>query len=196
MIFAVLASPAILHGQSSGAAARSDSTAVELSLAEARRLALRQNPEILAARLTPAIARGELQQARTIRANPDASVVAGKAPEIMVTQEIEWAGQRGLRASAARAGVVRAEFSTADVGRLTLTDVSLAYYRSVAASSRRRVLNQLVALTDRLIAAVRIQLAEGDISTLDANLAEIENGRVRARVISARREAVAADLHL
>lgn len=173
-----------------------DSTVVRLTLAEARALAAAQNPDLLVARQLPEIARGELQQARTIRFNPDLNVIARADPELTLTQEIEWAGQRGLRAAVARRVLAGATFESANVGRLTLADVSVAYHRALAAAERQRVVEQLVTLTDRLMGAVRIQLREGEISVLDANLAEIENGRVLARAASARRELVTTQLEL
>lgn len=169
---------------------------MRLTLAEARALAAAQNPDLLVARQIPEIARGELQQARTIRFNPDLNVVARGNPELTLTQEVEWAGQRGLRTSAARSGLARAGFESANVGRLTMADVSVAYYRALAAAERRQVIGQLVTLTARLMEAVRVQLREGEISVLDANLAEIENGRILARFASARRELITAQLDL
>lgn len=173
-----------------------DSTIVRLTLVEARALAARQNPDLLAARQLPEVARGELRQARTIRFNPDLNVIGRSNPEVTLTQEIEWAGQRGLRAAAARSTLTGAVFESANVGRLTMGDVSIAYYRALAAAERRQVVEQLVTLTERLMAAVRIQLREGEISVLDANLAEIENGRVQARAAGARRELTTIDLEL
>lgn len=177
-------------------AVTTDSTVVRLTLAEARALAATQNPDLLLARQLPEIARGELRQARTIRFNPDLNVIARNDPELTLTQEIEWAGQRGLRASAARSGLARAEFESANAGRLTLWDVSVAYYRALVAAERRQVVEQLAGLTERLMDAVRVQLREGEISVLDANLAEIENGRVLARAAGARRELVTTQLEL
>jgi cobalt-zinc-cadmium efflux system outer membrane protein len=176
--------------------AATDSSVLRLTLAEARALVLRQNPELLAARQAPAVAEGELRQARTIRFNPDLNVIARGSPELALTQEVEWAGQRGLRSAAAQSGLSRAVFETADVERQLIGDVTMAYYRAVAASARRDVVDQLAVLTDRLITAVRIQLKEGEISVLEANLAEIENGRVRGRALEARRAVAAAEFEL
>lgn len=173
-----------------------DSITVQLTLSEARALAARQNPDYLAARQLPEIARGELQQARTVAFNPDLNVIARAQPEFSLTQEIEWAGQRGLRTSAARSNLTRAGFESSNIGRLVVTDVSVAYFRVIAFFERRRVVDQLNTLTDRLMAAVRVQRREGEISLLEANLAEIESGRVRARLASARRELIAAELDL
>lgn len=186
--------PAAIAGAQSAAPA--DSTVVRLTLAEARALAAAQNANLLVARQLPEIARGDLQQARTVRFNPDLNVIARADPELTLTQEIEWAGQRGLRAAAARGVLAGAIFESANIGRLTLADVSVAFYRALAAAERQRVVEQLLSLTDRLMGAVRVQVREGEISVLEANLAEIENGRVLARAASARRELITTQLEL
>jgi cobalt-zinc-cadmium efflux system outer membrane protein len=197
--------PAQVQAQvSSPASARADTAArgdtLTLTLADVRRLTLRQNPAFLADRQESAIARGELRQARVYRFNPDLSVVAprgsGTSTELTLMQEIEWAGQRGLRIDAARTGVTRASWSVRNAARLTLTDASVAFYRALAAQRRLAVTQEVFALNERLLRAVRVQLQEGEISALEANLAEIEFGRARGRVLAARRDATANLLEL
>lgn len=161
------------------------------------------NPSLLAARQETSIARAERRQARTYPFNPElgALVPGGPRPgagvyELSLTQEIEWAGQRGLRSSAADHGVTRAAAVVREATRRTLGDASIGYYRAIAARSRLDLAEQAQSLNDRLIGAVRIQLREGEISLLEGNLAEIEAGRARGRVLAARREAIAAELEL
>lgn len=174
-----------------------------IDLPAVRRLALIQSPELLAARQETAIAQGERRQARTYPFNPELGALFPGVPggtgglyELSVTQEIEWAGQRGLRAGAADFGVTRATAVVRDATRRTVGDASIAFYRAVAAQSRLRLAEQSLALSDRLITAIRTQIREGEISTLEANLAEIETGRARGRVLASRREANAAELEL
>lgn len=184
----------------SGAAARAAPDTLVLTLADVRRLSLRQNPAFLAERQETAIARGELRQARIYRFNPDLSALAprgsGSSAELTLMQEIEWAGQRGLRIGAARTGLTRASASVRNAGRLTLAEASVAFYRALAAQRRLSVTQDVLALNERLLAAVRIQLREGELSTLEGNLAEIEFGRARGRVLTARRAATSATLEL
>ena len=174
-----------------------------LSLAEVQRLVVAHNPGLLATRQETAIARGGLRQARTYRFNPDLVLQSaggfggsGSPYELVLTQEIEWAGQRGLRVDAARTGLARAASVVQDAGRVTLADASAAFYRALAADRRLAVTRDALALTERLLAAVRTQLTEGEISTLEANLAGIEAGRARGRVLAALRAATTAELEL
>jgi cobalt-zinc-cadmium efflux system outer membrane protein len=172
-----------------------------LSLSDAQRRAVRENPAFLADRQEAEIARGNLRQARVYNFNPEVEFEApGANPaggyEATLTQEIEWAGQRSLRVRAARIGLARTESAVRDAARLTLAETSRAFYAALAADRRLRLAEGLLSLSERLFGAVRIQLREGEISALEANLAEIEFGRSRARVVAARREATSALLEL
>lgn len=186
------------------ASAGAPADSVTLSIADVQRLAFRQNLSLQAARQESAIAQGALRQARLYQFNPDLSLTAvdaesgevGGTPQVALTQEIEVAGQRGLRIGAARVGVQRAAFSVQNAARLTLADASTAFYRAVAADRRLGVAQSIFALNERLLNAVRIQLRAGEISALDANLAEVEFGRSRARVLAERRAATNARLEL
>jgi cobalt-zinc-cadmium efflux system outer membrane protein len=173
-----------------------------LTLADARRLALRQNPELLAGRQETEAARGRLRQARLPLFNPQAEVVVlpgapgGVGFEATLSQEAEWAGQRGLRSRAAGFGLARAEALARDAARLAAEEASTSFYTAFAARERLRLAEDALSLAGRLADAVRTQAREGEISTLEADLAEIESGRARARVLAARRDLAAAELEL
>lgn len=173
-----------------------------LAINDVQRLAIRQNLNLLAAQQELAISDGALRQARVYQFNPDLALQAvgdggTKGPfELLLTQEIEWAGQRGLRIGAAREGRNRAAAFVQNSVRVSLAAASVGFYRAFAAERRLAVAQDALALTERLIAAVRVQLAEGEISTMEANLAEIEAGRSRGRVLSARRAELSAAFDL
>lgn len=204
-LLALLASASVARSataQSPAASARADT--LVLALDDIRRLAIERSPTLLGVRQETAIARGALRQTRVLRSNPELAVQSaggalGSAADQMqltVLQEIEFAGQRGLRSDAARIGLERTSFSVRDAGRLTIAEASGGFYRAVAADRRLAVAAEALALVERLLAAVRIQVREGEISRLEANLAEIEAGRARGRVLSARRAAASAELEL
>ena len=190
------------NAQSPAASARADT--LVLALDDIQRLAIGRSPTLLGVRQETAIARGALRQTRVLRSNPELAVQSaggalGSAADqlqLTVLQEIEFAGQRGLRIDAARIGLGRTAFDVQDAARLTIAEASAGFYRAVAADRRLEVAAEALALVERLLAAVRIQVREGEISRLEANLAEIEAGRARGRVLSARRAAVSAELEL
>ncbi|MBI2795286.1 MAG: hypothetical protein HYX65_01095 [Gemmatimonadetes bacterium] len=115
---------------------------LRLTVEDARALAQRQNPDLAVASLDVAIAQGQLRQARAIRANPFLDVLAGgpggTGPELSLAQEVEVAGQRGLRTAAAEAELTRTRFTTADRTRLVIHAVDRAFYTGVRRQSPRR----------------------------------------------------------
>ena len=171
-----------------------------ISLLEAHRRALAQNPKFLAERQEFDIARGQLTQARVYAFNPELELQAPGVGErgaigeyeASLTQEIEWAGQRGLRIRGARLGLGRAEAGVQDAARRTLAEVSNAYYAVLASEQRLAVARELVELGEQLVGVTRIQVREGEISVMEGNLAEIEAGRARAAVLAAERERTTA----
>ena len=171
---------------------------LRLTLAVARALALRSNPELRATRLGIDIARGELRQAGLLlQSNPSADVLAGgPGAEIGLTQEIEIAGQRGARQAAGRAGVERAQASVLNAARLTVADADRAFYRLAASRQREALATEILVLNARLTNVSTRQLIAGDISQLEANLATVEYGRSRARALGARRERTSAEAEL
>lgn len=175
-----------------------------ITLHEAQRLALSTSPDFLAQRQEIEIARGELTHARTIPFNPElefearGAVSAGALGgfDAFLAQEIEVAGQRGLRIRAAASGLDRAGATVEDAARRTLAEVSYAFIHALASEQRLRVATELMELGQRLLEATRVQLREGEMSVMEANLVEIESARGRARLLAVEREVVDARIEL
>lgn len=183
----------VLACLASASAVRAQNTrdTLSLSLANVRRLAVRSNPELLAARLDTAIARGELRQAGVLRFNPSADALGasgGIGTETSISQEIEVFGQRGARLSAGRAGVERARFGVTDATRRLIGEVDRNFYQLAAAVRRNALADEILALNERLADVAGRQLEGGEISRLDYNLAIVELGRSRARVLAEQRQ--------
>lgn len=200
--FTVVLSLAFLSASAIGAqvrdrSARSDT--LRLTLADARARAVRANPELLAARLDTAVARGQLRQARLIRFNPTADVVArpsGDELEASLSQEIEVFGQRGTRIAVGRAGLEGAEAGVVNAMRLIVGQADRTFYQLASAAQRSKLSEEVLALNTRLADVAGRQLREGEISRLDYNLAVVELGRARARALATRREQQRAAIEL
>ena len=184
----MLSASCVANAQGNRALANDDT--LRLKLAEARALAISANPQLRAQRLESKIAKAELQQASVLfRANPSVDVLTrGPGTEIGVDQEIEIAGQRGARRAAATAGVERAQAEISDTTRLTLAAVDRTYFRLVSANEKALLSDEGRRLTERLADAARRQLEAGKISKLEYNLSAVEQGRTRARNLSANRD--------
>ena len=179
-------------GSFSAAAQQSRSDTLVLTLSEAQALAVEANPELLAAIWRPEAARGDVRSARLIQFNPEA-VFESRSPgdgvasrfEAELGVELAVAGQGGLRRSASEASLASALGRLDDEGRRVLAAVGRAYHGLVAAEQRVALLSEIDRLNATLLGAVRTQLAEGEVSVLEANLAVIEAARARARALEA-----------
>ena len=195
---------ALSRDPSALAAQQASPDTVVISLAEAQRLALTQNPSFLADRQAGAVARGRARQTAVYGPNPEVTVEApGLASEgslgeyrAMATVGVDWTGQWFVRRRAGTLDVARADAEVRNAARGAVADASLAFYRTFAAERRLKVAEELRALNDQLLAVTRIQLDEGEISQLEANLAQVEAGRARARVLAAERDLASARLEL
>lgn len=166
-------------------------------------MAAQANPELLAAVWRPEAVRGDLRTARTYPFNPEASFES-RSPDAGIAErfeaalglEIELGGQGGLRGRAGEESVSAAQRRLDDEGRRVLAAVSIAYQELVAAEQRVALVDEISALNSRLHAAVRTQLAEGEVSVLEANLASIEAARAEARLLQATSARAAAGREL
>jgi len=174
-----------------------------LSLEDARTMAANANAQLLAAGARVRASEGDVRASRVPRYNPEATFEArspsngfGSRYEAALGIELEVAGQPGARSRVADAGYAASARRFEDEARHTLTDVSLAYAALAAAEQRLVLVEQIGALNAELNTAVRTQLAEGEVSALEANLAAIESARARAQALEARAERSAASLAL
>jgi cobalt-zinc-cadmium efflux system outer membrane protein len=177
---------------------------LRLDLAEARRIALDTSPLVRQALAGVNAARGARRQARTYAFNP---LVEVKAPSLvdpgdaspfegLVTQEIEWAGQWGLRRTEASHRLAGAEAVLRDTRRTIGVDVDIAYLRVTAAQNRIAVLFRAEEIANNLLNAVSVSFDEGQLSRLDLNLARISAGRARAEATGGRRDVSTATMEL
>ena len=177
------------------------SSAYAMTLSEAVETALKSNPEIQAVRLDQGAAQGKVDQAGLLlRSNPviegslskkDTQPEGGdKAQnyEIRLSQEIELAGQRGLRVDVARSGREKTLQDIRDRERVLIAAVKDAFARALAAKRKIELAEEAVKLQEELVAFASIKFQTGDISALEENLAEVELGKARRERILAERE--------
>lgn len=188
---AILAVSRAVGANAQVASRRTTADTVRLTLTDARARGLRDNADLAATRVDTTIARGLLRQAGTLPFNPSTDVLApssGNGTELGLTQELEVFGQRGRRVSVGRAALNRATAGISNAERLTVGDIDRAFYRLAAASQQTALAREVLALNQRLATVAERQLAAGEISRLDYNLAVIELGRSRSRALAAQRE--------
>ncbi|MEO8259973.1 MAG: TolC family protein [Acidobacteriota bacterium] len=182
---------ACLHAGMAGAQNRS------LTLPDVLALARRQAPEIASARLALAETRGRLPGASLrFQANPELDLELGNRHgtgsrftdfQFGVGQSLEPGGRRTARIAAAAAAIEQSAADVDEITRLVLRSAAAAYYRTVHASQRIRILDATQELAARVHAVADRRFRAGDIAVLDVNIARASLGRVRAE-----REAAAA----
>jgi cobalt-zinc-cadmium efflux system outer membrane protein len=172
-----------------------------MTLREAVETALKNNPEIQAVRLEKDAAQGRLDQAGLLlRSNP---VIEGSVsrkdtqPEggekvtnygLLLSQEFELAGQRGLRVDAARSGREKATEDIRDKERVLIAMVKDAFVRALAAKRKIELTEETVKLQEDLVASAAVKFRTGDISALEQNLADVELGKARRERMLAERK--------
>lgn len=189
---ALVAAPCVISAQT-------PNDTLVIAIADAHALALRSNPDLLAARPAVDVARGQLRQGSLPQFNPALDVLPGRGglgQEFAISQELEIAGQRGARVRAGRANLDRTIAEVLNVARITLADVTRAFYRVAAGYRRVDLARELVRLNENLVDISSRQLKEGEISRLDFNLASVELGRSRARMLATQSEREQIELEL
>jgi len=201
---AVVLTSLSVAGATQAVAAQAESDTLVLTLVQAQHHALAYNPALQAARRRSGAASGRLRQARTYPFNPEISITSEqvgrgrtlRAYEGELAQEVEWAGQWGLRKRAAEHDLANADGTVRDAERLMGAAAAEAFYSALAAESRLHLAEAILALNQRLLSVVSDLLEAGSISVLEANLARIESGRAQTRVLEERRNARTALLDM
>ncbi|MFC1790966.1 TolC family protein [Gemmatimonadota bacterium] len=164
-----------------------------LTRQEARTLALRSGPGVLAARARGEAARGAALTDRIYPFNPRVELKGVEAVdpggygdyEAVFSQELEWAGQWWVRRTAAGEQMEALSLEEGDAMRTLLLEVDLAFFRLFAAEEGFGVAEEGAELAGALREAVGIQLQAGRVSALEMNLTIIEAGRSQARALAA-----------
>jgi len=175
--------------------------AYAMTVGEAIEAALKNNPDLQAVRLEQGAAQGRLDQAGLfLRSNP---VIEGSLSRkdtvpgggekatnrgFMLSQEVELAGQRGLRVDAASSGMEKVAHDIKDRERVLLSEVKDSFAKALAAKRKIELSEEAVKLQDELVASAAIKFQAGDISGLEQNLADVELGKARQDRMIAERE--------
>jgi cobalt-zinc-cadmium efflux system outer membrane protein len=172
-----------------------------ITLDEAVKTALKNNPEIQAVRLEQGAAQGRLDQAGLfLRSNPviegslsrKETVPGGgekvKNRGLMLSQEFDIAGQRGLRVAAAQGGQEKVLQDIRDRERVIIAEVKDAFAKALARKRKVVLAEETVKLQEELVNSATVKLHAGDISALEQNLADVELGKARRERFLVERE--------
>jgi cobalt-zinc-cadmium efflux system outer membrane protein len=173
-----------------------------MTLEEAVGHALKSNPELMAFRLETGVAQGQMERARLpLIFNPvlEGSVVKKEKSAdpgargftdygVKLSQELEIAGQRGVRIDVARKELSRIDQEIKDRERILAYDVKGAFARALAGKKREELTREAVQLKEELLGFTRIKFQAGQVSGLEVNLAEVEVSKTKRELLLAVRE--------
>ena len=152
--------------------------------------ALEHNPDLLAIRQEVEVARGRQVRSQLFnRFNPSLNGQAwnrnnpgsGNEADFQVTlsQEVEVAGQRGLRREAAARNVTRVEAQVKDRERLIIGQVKRAFFQALTLKKRLELRREIEKLNRRIRDASKARFEAGVAPIMESNLAEIRYGQSR-----------------
>src|SRR5262245_24882774 len=160
------------------------------SLADVLTRARDQAPDIVSARLALEEARGRLAGASIrLQSNPeiDASVGPRHATgadftdfEFGVAQMFEPGARRSARIDGANAALAHSTANIDEVTRTVLRLAASAYYRTVHANERIRLLTSAYDVASSVYSTADRRFRSGDIAVLDVNIARASRARVAA----------------
>jgi len=178
------------------------SPAYPLTMDEAAKHALAQNPDLRAMRFEEDIAGGQLEKAQLLLANNptvEGNISKKDRPEgesggaftnygFKLSQEFEVAGQRGSRIAVAKNELERVRAEIKDKERVLTAEVKDAFARVLALKKKHVLAQEIVGLKEELLRYTRIKFQAGDVARLDVNLAEVELAKAKRDLLQSRRE--------
>jgi cobalt-zinc-cadmium efflux system outer membrane protein len=179
-----------------------------LTLEEATRLALTNNPDLRTLAASTDAAKARLGGASVLlQSNPNVTTTAGPRSSdagkssdysVLVVQQFEIAGQRGARIDAAAAALEATEAQVLALRADVAARVRESFGRALAAEQRVQLAAVAIAVAQEGVNAAEERFRAGAAALLEVNTARVEMGRVsRDRGNAERRRAEAfADLHL
>jgi outer membrane protein TolC len=149
------------------------------TLSDLLALAMRQNPDVQAARLMVDSAYGEQQIARGIP-NPALGVVPGNPFQYSAAEPVDVLPERLFRTRAAGRATDAARWDLQDAIRRVTFAVRVGYYDLLLATALRGVNREELDIVRQLLAADSTRLAHGDIPARDVAKTELEMARAEA----------------
>ncbi|WP_342348173.1 TolC family protein [uncultured Nitrospira sp.] len=167
-----------------------------LTVEQAVKTALETNPDLLSVRQELEIARGQKVNAFLFnrfnptvngqvwnRNNPGSGNV--KDSGVLLSQEVEVAGQRGLRREEAVRNVSQVEAQVKNRERLITGEVKRAFFQALTLEKVLNLRKEIETLNRRIRDASRARFKAGVIPIMEYNLAEIRYGQARKETLVA-----------
>ena len=174
----------------------------ELTLEQAVMLALEKNPDLQTLRLEEESARGRNEKARLLLLNNptlEGNISKKDKPEeegggkftnygFKLSQEFEFAGQRGARIKVSEKELLRVKLEIRDKERILISDVKDAFTRALSLKKKSGLARENVRLNEELLGYTKVKFEAGEVSGLDVNLSEVELSKAKKELLLAERQ--------
>ena len=174
----------------------------ELTLEQAVTLALEKNPELQTLRLEEESAKGRNEKAQLpLINNPtlEGNISKKDKPEeegggkftnygFKLSQEFEFAGQRGARIKVSEKELLRVKLEIRDKERILISDVKDAFTRALSLKKKSGLARENVRLNEELLGYTKVKFEAGEVSGLDVNLSEVELSKAKKELLLAERQ--------
>jgi len=174
----------------------------ELTLEQAVTLALEKNPELQTLRLEEESAKGRNEKAQLpFINNPtlEGNISKKDKPEeegggkftnygFKLSQEFEFAGQRGARIKVSEKELLRVKLEIRDKERILISDVKDAFTRALSLKKKSGLARENVRLNEELLGYTKVKFEAGEVSGLDVNLSEVELSKAKKELLLAERQ--------
>jgi outer membrane protein, heavy metal efflux system len=147
-------------------------------------LALRQNPDLVAARLRVDSAQAERTIARALP-NPTYVGIPGNPYQYSLSLPIDLGPERLYRTRAAARGADAAEFLRLDLNRQVAFTVRQAFYDLLLADAQRQIALEQQDIFRQVLSADSVRLRAGDLPERDLVKSELELARAEAALMRA-----------
>lgn len=164
------------------------------------------SPILLVARSTRSRAEAEQVAARVaVPSNPELSIAMGPriantgvglSAQIALSQELEIAGERGLRMDAANRRVELTDAQIEVVRWAVHCDVHVAFHRALLARDRAALAGRVVSFQTEVLTIVERRVAAGEIGALELRLSQAEVAQARQVQVAADQAYLAARIEL
>ena len=180
----------------------------ELTLEQAIDLALKQNPDILAAQKEILASQGRRLQMQAfpepqvvlrdegIPFSPGDQIKAEKEISFGVEQPFEFPGKVSLRGKIGQFGEKIATYELARVHLLITARIKEAYYKAVLSQKAISALDETAKLLDEFIASATVKYQSGGGLYLDVLRARVEKTRLQNELIETRKDLLLDKAHL
>lgn len=187
----MLAAVLVLIGSTQQAV--SASASAEISLSDALRIAIENNPSLAAANWGVGVSRGERTQAGLFQ-NPEISWEMEdtrrdtRTTTVQLTQPLELGGKRGARIDLADRGIDVAQVEVEQARNALRAEVIQVFYASLLAKLRVDLASESLALAERGVAIAQGRVRAGSASPIEETRAAVQLSEVRLELKRARAE--------